>query len=85
MAFEFINPKTVDLTVQVDVDSDSNIAQSGATPAGTNKLTVQGFSISGTGANAETVFEKLLTDICGATYHMATTKRTLNQGVQEVS
>ena len=80
----FENPSVVSLTVAVDADSDSNIAASGTTVTGTKKLTVPGFSATGTAEQAQTVFNKIISGICGANFHMATTRRQINQGVKEV-
>ncbi len=80
---EFASANVANLSVQVNVDSDANIATSGATTAGTKKISMKGFKANGTLANANTVFNALLTDICGGTYDSLTANKTINQGVEE--
>ena len=79
---EFASANVANLSVQVNVDSDANIATSGAA-VGTKKISMKGFKANGTLANANTVFNALLTDICGGTYDSLTANKTINQGVEE--
>ena len=84
MAYEFANPHVANLSVGVNVDSDANIATSGATAVGVKKVTMQGFNLTGTLADANTVFDKLFGSIIGASYDSLTANKTLSQGVKEV-
>jgi len=84
MALQFVEPKTVDLTVGVDLNANGTIAMDGETPAGQKTITVKGFKTAGTVDNAATVFEKILGDIGGTAYITSTAVKKLNIGVEEV-
>ena len=84
MALQFVDPKTVGLSVMVDLNSAGNIAQDGETAAGQKKITINGFKFGGNITNATTVFTKILGDIGGASYTLSTANKAINIGAKEV-
>ncbi len=84
MALQFVDPKTVGLSVNVDLNANGNIAQTGDTAAGQKTVTINGFKLAGTVDNANTVFTKVLGDIGGATYTLNTAKKKYEVSAKEV-
>lgn len=85
MALQFVNPKTVGLAVNVDVNSSGNIKMSGETGAASKTFTLNGFNINGDATAATTVLSKVLGDIGGATYTLASAVKKYNVPIKEVS
>lgn len=78
---EFAVAKTGTLKVALNLDSDANIAQSGAAVADTKMISINGFKADGNLEQADTVFNALLTEIAGGTYDTLTTTKTITVGV----
>lgn len=83
MSAEFSSANVGTLKVNLNLDSDGTIAQSGATVAGTKAISINGFKAAGNLANANTVFDKILTGIGGGTYDSLSATKTISQGVTE--
>ena len=84
MALQFVDPKTVGLVVNVDINAAGNIATGSDTAAGQKAVTISGFKTAGTGDDAETVFEKLLGDVVGVNYITNTAYKKFNVPLEEV-
>lgn len=78
---EFAQATTSDLKVSVDMNAAGNIAQDGETAASQKVFTIKGFKATGTLANADTVFNKLIGGIAGGTYDTLTAAKITTQGV----
>ena len=80
----FVEPAVATLKVGIDLNQNGTIAMSGDTPAGTKIITFNGFKATGTFTDAQTVFNKVLVGIAGATPNSATAQRTITAKVGEV-
>ena len=83
MANGFTDPKVGTLKVKVALNSETNIAQAGDVVTGNTYIGIGGFSMDSDFAGAQTVFNKILGDIAGATFDTDTTLRTYTVGVAE--
>ena len=80
----FVDPAVATLKVEIDLNQNGNIAMSGETPAGTKTISFNGFKATGNFTDAQTVFNKILVGIAGATPNSATAQRTVTAKVGEV-
>ena len=83
MANGFVDPKVGTLKVKVAVNSDTNIAQTSDVVTGNTYVDITGFSMDANLAGAQTVFNKILGDIAGATFDTDTTLRIYTVTVDE--
>lgn len=84
MALQFVEPKVVGLSVNIDTNAAGNIKMSGETAAGEKSVTINGFKTAGTVSDATTVFTKVFGSIAGADYTVNTAVKKYSVGVQEV-
>ena len=84
MALQFVEPKVVGLSVNIDTDASGNIKMDGGTAAGEKSITINGFKTAGTVSDATTVFTKILGNIGGADYTLNSAVKKYNVGVKEV-
>lgn len=70
------------LKVDVNLTAAGNIAQEGDTVAGKKTITFKGLAASATPANANTVLDKIVGDICGGSYDSNSKNRSVSQGVE---
>ena len=80
---EFAEAKTAVLKMNVDLNASGNICQDGETAAGQKVISINGFKATGTLANANTVFDKLIGNIAGGNYDTLSASKVTTQGVSE--
>lgn len=80
---EFATANTSVLKMAVELNASGNIRQSGETAAGQKVISINGFKATGTLANADTVFNKLIGNIAGGSYDTLSASKVITQGVTE--
>ncbi len=81
-AESWANAPTANITFDVNLNTDGNIAQEGETLAGQKSFTIKGFTAEITPAQANTVLDKIIGDIGGGTYVSNSKVRNITQGVE---
>lgn len=80
---EWAEAKTMMVTMNVDIDSDGYIAQSGDTAVGVKSFNLQGVSTDASLAQASNVFTAFIGDIAGGRFDSLSATRTIKTGVKE--
>ena len=78
---EFTPINTMSVKMNVPMNADGFIAQSGETAAATKAITIQGISATASLSGANAVFQAFLGDIAGGSFDSLTAKRTMSGGV----
>ena len=65
-------PAVSALKVDVALNANGNIAQTGQTVKGTKTVTINGFKTAGTAADAKTVWDAIIGDIGGGSFDTLT-------------
>ena len=80
---EFTSAVTASVKMNVDMNEDGYIAQSGETVAGTKAITIHGIKAAATLAEANAVYDAFFVNIAGGTADSLSAKKTIVQGVTE--
>lgn len=83
MAAEFTAPKTSTVSMNVGVDADGNIAQSGETAVGTKNISIQGIKTDANLAGANKVFGAFIGNIAKGTYDSLSATKVVTYTVAE--